>query len=344
MRPWTGGGPFGVGALAHLLKNHFYIGEVVYRGDIHRGEHEPIVDSALFAAVQDKLADQAIARRCRLRGSPALLTGRIFDERNNRMSPNHSNKRGVRYRYYASQAVQHNSRVPVSVSRVPAAELEALVTDALRNHLSASDSGQQLPDSDRDLVERHVESVTLMPNEIRVRVRGIVQEGAQELDTRDTAGNSSAHSTWGVRTIAVPWTNPVPASVNGIIHVPAHNTPISPDRREAILIAIATARKWTDELVRGRVSSFAAITRREGKVERYIRLLAPLAFVSPRIVSALLDGTAPADLTVTQLARALPYSWADQEHRVGISRMDQSQPRGRVRRNFASHNRESRTD
>src|SRR5258708_1639089 len=67
-----GGGRFGVGALAHLLKNRFYIGEVVYRGEVHRGEHEPILDSALFAAVQGKLAAQAAARRCRLRGSPAL--------------------------------------------------------------------------------------------------------------------------------------------------------------------------------------------------------------------------------------------------------------------------------
>jgi hypothetical protein len=39
---------FGVGSLAHLLKNRFYIGEVVYRGEMHRGEHEPCrrVDSA----------------------------------------------------------------------------------------------------------------------------------------------------------------------------------------------------------------------------------------------------------------------------------------------------------
>jgi site-specific DNA recombinase len=49
------------------------------------------------------------------------------------------------------------------------------------------------------------------------------------------------------------------------------------------------------------------------------RLLAPLAFVSPRIVLALLDGTAPADLTLTKLARALPYCWAEQERRVGTS-------------------------
>jgi len=43
----------------------------------------------------------------------------------------------------------------------------------------------------------------------------------------------------------------------------------------------------------------------------------PLAFVSPRIVSALLDGAAPADLTVATLARGLPCSWAEQERRVG---------------------------
>ena len=59
------------------------------------------------------------------------------------------------------------------------------------------------------------------------------------------------------------------------------------------------------------------IARREGKVERHIRLLAPLAFVSPRIVSALLDGTAPADLTLTKLARALPC-WAEQQRRVAF--------------------------
>ena len=111
----------------------------------------------------------------------------------------------------------------------------------------------------------------------------------------------------------------MPHSVKGIIHVPAHNTPIKAERREVMLIAIAKARNWIDDLTHGRVASFAAIARREAKVERHIRLLAPLAFLSPRIVSAVLDGTAPADLTVTRIARTLPYSWAEQERRVGIS-------------------------
>ncbi|MFX8891341.1 recombinase family protein, partial [Acinetobacter baumannii] len=50
-----GGGPFGVGALAHLLRNRFYIGEIDYRGEIHAGEHEAILDRALFDKVQEKL-------------------------------------------------------------------------------------------------------------------------------------------------------------------------------------------------------------------------------------------------------------------------------------------------
>jgi site-specific DNA recombinase len=118
---------------------------------------------------------------------------------------------------------------------------------------------------------------------------------------------------------AIPWTSTAPAAVRGIVHVPAHNTPIKPGRREALLIAIAKARQWMDDLAHGRAASFAVIARREGKVERHIRLLAPLAFVSPRIVSALLEGTAPVDLTLTKLARALPFSWAEQERRVRTS-------------------------
>jgi site-specific DNA recombinase len=310
------GGSFGVGALAYLLKNRFYIGEVVYRGEVHRGDHAPILNRGLFEAVQAKLAAQAVMRRCRLRGFPALLSGRIFDDRGNRMSPSHTNKDGVRYRYYVSQALlQSKVRSAGSIGRVPAAEIEALVVAALRSHLSASRAGEQLPDNDRDLLERHLERVTLTPSHLELRLRRII-EPAQ---ARDPANISAGRPTASVTTMAVPWTSPVPAAVKGIIHVPAHNTPIKGSRREALLIAIAKARQWIDDLAHGRAASFALIARREGKAVRHIQLLAPLAFVSPRIVSALLDGSAPAGLTLTKLARALPYCWAEQERQVGIS-------------------------
>ena len=55
----------------------------------------------------------------------------------------------------------------------------------------------------------------------------------------------------------------------------------------------------------GRSASFAEIAEREAQGERHIRLLAPLAFLSPCIIAAIV---APADLTVTGLAKAVPYS------------------------------------
>jgi len=71
------------------------------------------------------------------------------------------------------------------------------------------------------------------------------------------------------------------------------------------LLAIAApssrkARLWMDEITNG--ASFAVIAQREGKSERQIRLLAPLAFVPPITVRTLIEGTARAG-TVTDLAK-----------------------------------------
>jgi site-specific DNA recombinase len=311
-----GGSRFGVGALAYLLKNRFYIGEVVYRGQINRGDHTPILGRDLFEAVQRKLAAQAVERRCRLRGSPAVLSGRLFDDRGNRMSPSHTNKDGARYRYYVSQTVlQRKPLAAGAIARVPAAEIEALVVSALRNHLQAN--GTEAVDGDRELVERHVERVTLTRKHIQLQLRQI---GDEPVQTKADAGaiRPVSEQLHGIVNLTIPWISTVQAGVKGIIHVPAHNTPMAPSRRDALLMAIAKARHWADELAHGRVGSVAVLARREGKVEQHIRRLAPLAFVSPRIVSALLEGTAPAGLTATALARALPWSWAEQERRLGL--------------------------
>jgi hypothetical protein len=312
----VGGGRFGVGALAYLLKNRFYIGEVVYRGEVYRAEHESILQPTLFEAVQDKLAAQAVARRCRLQGSPALLAGRLFDISGNRMTPTHTNKGGARYRYYVSQVARQAKPQPAGlVGRVAAAEIEALVIAALRNHLKPNGAGEQLPDTDLELLERHLERVTLTPNHLELRLWRSFEPAHADDPGHE---NPSAPRIAGGATISVPWASPGPGAAKGIIHVPAHNTPMKPSRRESLLMAIAQARSWVEELVNGRPGWFAARARREGKAERHVRLLLPLAFLSPRIVSALLDGTAPADLTITALARALPWSWAEQERRLGL--------------------------
>jgi hypothetical protein len=52
----VGGIPFTRGPLAYLLRNRFYVGEVVFKGETLAGEQPAIVDQNLFDAV--------IARHC----------------------------------------------------------------------------------------------------------------------------------------------------------------------------------------------------------------------------------------------------------------------------------------
>jgi site-specific DNA recombinase len=306
-----------VGTLAYLLKNRFYIGEVVYRGEVNRGEHEPILDRELFEAVQAKLAANAVARQVRLRGSPAVLTGRIFDDRGNRMSPSHSNKLGVRYRYYVSHAILQQRKAEAgSVARVPAPEIEKRVLDGVRKHLaSIGEVAHPTTIADRDLIERYVHSVIAKSQALDVRLVLASEAPAQ---TAEPNVHDPAPRQISTTTLTLAWTAPRFAAVKGIVHAPSAKPAMKPESRDALLTAIAKARRWIDDIRLGRIASFAEIAEREAQGERHIRLLAPLAFLSPRIIAAIVDGTAPADLTVTGLAKALPYSWAAQEQSIGL--------------------------
>jgi site-specific DNA recombinase len=311
-----GGIRFGVGPLAHLLKNRFYIGEVTYRGEVHRGEHEPVLSRDLFDAVQEKLAANAVARQVRLKGFAGLLTGRLFDDRGNHMSPTHANKKGARYRYYVSQALLQNRKTEVGcIARVPAPDIENLVCDGVRRHLAASEEVEP-PLADRDLIERHVERVIIKPEALEVC---LIPPCVASDQAEDPIVDEQASCRPQMATIRLAWTAPNFSAVKGTIDAPSAKPAMRPDSRDALLAAIAKARRWIDDIRLGRVATFAEVAELGAQGERHIRLLAPLAFLSPRIIAAIVDGTAPADLTVTGLAKALPYSWAEQEQRIGLS-------------------------
>ena len=302
-----GGIRFGVGPLAHLLKNRFYIGEVLYRGEVHVGEHEPILDRDLFEAVQAKLAGNAVARKVRLRGSPSILAGRIYDDRGNRMSPTHSNKLGVRYRYYVSHALlQNRTEEAGRVTRVPAPEIEHLVLDGVRAHLLSTEI--PIPTEDRDLIERHADRVIVRSQAVQVCLTPSGPTEPVEPHSDPPAPGEPATTT-----LMLPWAASDFVAVKGIVHEPATKSTMKPEIRNALLAAIAKARGWIEDLRLGRVATLVEVARRESLGERQVRLLAPLAFVAPRIIAAISDGVAPADLTVTRLAKALAYSWAEQE-------------------------------
>jgi len=299
----SGGGRFGVGALSHFLKNRIYIGEINYRGEVHPGEHKPILEKPVFEQVQAKLASNNVERQLKLKSSPSLLTGRIFDDRGNRMVPSHTLKNGVRYRYYVSSAIQQKRDSEAgSVARVPAPEIEDLVMNAVHAFL---EKGSRTGELSNAAVLANLARVVITPTVINVQIA-------------DAAVNSPSPNADGVQQSQEPTIVPVPwqpsnfVAVKGVIlNAPQEEPTLRPEARDAILGAIAKSRMWLDELIRDRVS-INDIATREGKVERHVRLLLPLAFVSPGMVRAVASGSAPAGLTVTGLAKRVPLLWGRQ--------------------------------
>src|SRR5215467_4900410 len=172
--------PFTRGPLAHLLRNRFYIGEVAFKGEILTGEQIAIVDRALFAAVQAKLDAQINGHKAARTISEALLSGRIFDDRGNRMTPSHARKRGIKYRYYLSSALlQGRSERAGSISRVPAAEIEAVVVSSVRERLKLSASVDG-----RRVIDTYVARVDIQPGNLvikLVQVRGRKRRAQRDL-------------------------------------------------------------------------------------------------------------------------------------------------------------------
>ena len=225
------------------------------------------------------------------------------------MTPTHTNKRGARYRYYVSHALlQKRPDEAGSVPRVPAPEIESLVLKALREHLGAYEHpGQPAVADDRDRIERQLNRIVVRAEALEIHLA--CSSDRSEGPSADKIFN--LESAVSPRTIiTVPWSVAPLGELKGILHSPSPPPRLSTETRNGLLSAIAKARVWIDDLVEGRVVSFSEIATREGKVERHIRLLAPLAFVSPRIVSEIVDGVTPSDLTVTGLAKRLAHSWA----------------------------------
>jgi hypothetical protein len=135
-------------------------------------------------------------------------------------------------------------------------------------------------------------------------------------DASVTAG--AAASSTCTTVISLPWSVPAFSSVKGVLHQPEAKPRLKQETRVAILLAIAKARSWIDDLTSGRVRTFVEMAEREGKVERHIRLLAPLAFIPPRTLAAIIDGMGPHDATVTALAQAVAISMGAQSCRTRL--------------------------
>jgi hypothetical protein len=117
--------------------------------------------------------------------------------------------------------------------------------------------------------------------------------------------------------LIIPFAPTVPP-IKGVAYASGEPSKLDSRDRDALLQVIARARKWMDNLIAGKIASFEEIVEVEKIGERHVRRLAPLAFLSPKIIQALANEEASSGLSVSRLTLALPHSWAEQEKMFGL--------------------------
>jgi len=102
----------------------------------------------------------------------------------------------------------------------------------------------------------------------------------------------------------------------------AESTPQDVDgrTRQALQSALARALDRNQKLISGEASSMAAQAKREGVTQRYIGHLLKMAYLAPDIMTAIMKGQIPYDLTLTRLKKGLPLNWAEQRRTLGFTR------------------------
>ena len=346
-----GGQKLSRGALYLMLQNRIYRGEITHKGDAYPGEHRAIVDQALWDQVQAILAENRVDRET---GSyakqPSLLAGLTFDETGERLTPSHAVKKGTRYRYYVSRSlILGAAKDNAQGRRIPAGNLESLVINRLRaflvdqgaildavrddhpdgtNQKRLISRGRQIaeelptmaPDQTRAILMALLVRVDLKPDrvEIQVRRRSLVELlHARSTGSSIQLGPSDAESEDILMLKVKARLQRVGREMRMLVEN-AHDQPLADP---GLLKIIARAHDIQVRLMQSTDLPLHAFASQERVTPGYISRLVRLPLLAPDIVTAIVNGKNPPQLTAKKLMRLalqIPIDWSEQRKLLGF--------------------------
>src|SRR5436853_3893387 len=335
-----GGKPFSRGHLYTLLSNPIYTGHIAHKGELHPGQQAALIDDESWSTVRDQLAANTSNHRRRAKAAePSLLAGLLVDARGERLTPSHAVKKGRRYRYYVSAALITDAGTDREGWRLAAREIEEAVIRILAGALTSpaslverfgaagmpSDQVRKLlgraahmaaalggsPGERAKLVRELIQKIIVDEKTIIIKLRrGLLLGGDVPSSASETASDSAVELTAAV---AFTRRGAETKLVLSGLAPQKHSSRCDP----ALIKAIARGRAWFEELATGRARSLQVLAKRDGISRRYIRRLVGLAFLSPQLVDAILQGRQSVELTATRLTELdLPLDWTEQRKRL----------------------------
>jgi site-specific DNA recombinase len=199
---------------------------------------------------------------------------------------------------FEREVIGERVRDKIAASCVSAPEIEEAILQVLRER-----DAKHQESGDGDLINRCIKQIVIKPDRLSV---DLLEEEPEHLGPSDSGG------------IEIPFRSNA-SFRKGVAHEPSSKGRFDEHERDALLRAIAKAHRWVEAIVSGQAPSFEAIASREKLGVRHVRRLAPLAYLAPRVIDAIVDGSAPSGLTVSALTMVLPHSWSAQERMIGLA-------------------------
>ena len=312
----TGGVKFAAGPLSHILRNRIYLGEVNHKGASYPGEHEAIIDQSRFDEVQQILAtnrrDRSIGRHLK---ATNLLKGMIIDPDGRPMMPVHSLKGSKRYRYYITRLKPGDDKL--SALRVPAHELEQLIMSEVSAQLL---NWQTDGSCDAAQIEKQLEEVKAFVE--RLNKPSVLQqrEALLDLSTCIQLCDESVKLTFKLLSDSRSVMIDIAAKLvrRGmdlrIASAPGRGDPVQ--NADPVLVRLVThgfaaQRLFVEKEPCEMIESYT---------RRHLNRLVKISYLAPDIISSIMTGKQPPDLTGRKLLRManLPINWTDQRKQLGF--------------------------
>ncbi|GAY22013.1 MULTISPECIES: recombinase family protein [Sphingobium] len=326
-----GGQSFVRGPLHHLIANPMYIGKIRHRDQVYDGQHPPIINQALWDAVQAKRAGAIGTRRAGGNSEhSSLLTGMIRDHVDRPMSPSHAVKQKRRYRYYVSSiaSATNEAAIRAPALRLPATELEQAAVDAAAALLADPQTIMVLPQVDAQTTRRRIDAGQALGSAMRGKRKSEVRRTLQALDLAIMVHTDRIDASISRRRLVALLDGTAP-----IVEDDGHRLPLhietAPDRHgrnlKLVLRSGEEQKPNVDlELIalirKAEVARQQLFTQTSATNDRTAERVARLAFLAPDIITAILEGRQPATLTSRRLMKhaAIPLDWKAQREALGF--------------------------
>ena len=334
--PHRGGCMFRRGTLYHLLANRIYIGDLVHKGDHFSGEHAAIISQDLWNAVQATLKGRASGTSRRIKAQqPSLLAGLVFDGEGRAMTPSHATKASRRYRYYITRPDQLDES---AAWRVSAHDLEQLVSERLSALLTDQPficelaSGSNADDVQQALSRADLAAASLRSGSAHSKAEHLAAL-LERIDLRQDEIAMTIDRAGLCELLCVPSQNaePLVLSLTAVKLRPGHQlrlvipgpTSITVDaanRNDKLVALVAETQQARALVLAAPDKTLASIATTHGRCRTRLGKLAALACLAPDIVTAVVEGRQPPELTAaTLLAAELPACWKAQRAMLGLS-------------------------